>query len=64
MTPTPKQQRYYRSLRKLTDQQIRDARLRYQNESPKPTIERLAQIYNVSTNCMWRALRSPQYDQS
>lgn len=53
MTPHNQQSR-----KKLTSQQINEARYRYQHSNPKPTIQRLAQIYNVSYNTMWRILRS------
>jgi len=45
--------------RVLTITEIIEVRSRYQSEDPKPTIDRLAQLYHVSPNTMWRILRSP-----
>lgn len=44
--------------RKLSTSQILEARHRYFSTTPQPTIERLAQLYEVSYNTMWRAIRS------
>lgn len=57
------QQNYHRRLRKLSRTDIIKAKEMYAAPlSQRPTIQRLADLFDVSHNTMYRALRSPTPD--